>query len=324
VFRRKGPAGSERGAFRRFAERLGLSAAHAMRLVHLGMGMEEYATLGERVRDGFIPVESGATLGEVVSEKGVVRPGDQWLEWAETLSTYALRQLFYERRDEARTGQSVYSVTAYLTPDGMADLRRCRALVSRRAHELATMGQTVAVIAHDWRQEHDPLLQTPGKRRLPPTDTIPDSRYVPAEVDREVRARSDDGCRGPFCDNDVWVQRSHRKAHAKGGNREASNLDLLCDACHKQYEAGLFRIDGPPGAPIFTTPDGKPLERRVGYRSGDDPAAAARYREALANYREAPSSRLSRDSGRGRGAPPDRDHGPPPPAAGPPGEIEPG
>src|SRR5689334_7856598 len=62
VYRREGPAGSERGAFRHLAERLGLSAAHAMRLVNLGIAIEKLPVLRVNVCDGVVPIETGATL----------------------------------------------------------------------------------------------------------------------------------------------------------------------------------------------------------------------------------------------------------------------
>lgn len=312
VYRRRGREALERGAFRRFGERVGLSAAHVMRLVHLGMALERFGGLDDLVRDGRVPVEAGGTMGEVVKESGVLREGDRWLEWAQTMSTQELRSLYLRRRDEARSGEAVYTVVGHLNPVEKDDLDRCRVLVSRSGKQVASIGRTMGVLASDWRRLHDPLLRPEGKRRVPPTRGVP-GRYVPRDVDRQVRARSGDRCQGPFCDNAIWLQRSHRRAHAKGGDREADNLDLLCDACHKQYEAGLFRITGEPGSPVFLTPDGRPLHRRIPYRAGRDPEAARRLDEALAN------AARRRPEGTRQGAPPrrrrarstDRDHAPP-------------
>src|SRR5439155_10575631 len=139
---------------------------------------------------------------------------------------------------------------------------RARELASRTAHEVLTMGQTLGVVVGDWLDDNDPLRGTPGKRRLADTSTIPGSRYVPAEVDREVRARSGDRCVVPLCDQRIWVHRSHRVPHAEGGSREAGQLDLLCDYHHVLYERGDICITGPAEAPVITSRDGRPLDER--------------------------------------------------------------
>src|SRR5262245_5546939 len=109
LYQREGPAGSEKGAFRRLAELVGLSAAAAMRLVHLAIALQKFAPLEDLVRTGRVPVDSAATLGEAVSEPGLVRPEEPWLEWAQTTSSWELRRLFLRRRDVARSGGSVYT-----------------------------------------------------------------------------------------------------------------------------------------------------------------------------------------------------------------------
>jgi hypothetical protein len=179
--------------------------------------------------------------------------------------------LFARRRDEARAGESVTPVTAYVTERVLDDLERARTLISRKAHAPLTMGQTLAIIVDDWLARHDPLRTTPGARRLPDTTVLPDRRYVPAEVDREVRARSGDRCMVPFCDSGTWVHRSHRVAHRDGGNREAAGLDLLCDYHHRLYEGGLMRIEGPADAPVFTDQNGRAIDGRIPSLGSDGP-----------------------------------------------------
>ena len=97
---------------------------------------------------------------------------------------------------------------------------------------------------------------------MPDTGGVPESRYVPAEVDRAVRARSDDRCVVPFCDATNWVQRSHRVPHRSGGSREAEQLDLLCDYHHHLYETGAILITGPADAPIITDAYGRNIDER--------------------------------------------------------------
>src|SRR5204862_2248683 len=94
------------------------------------------------------------------------------------------------------------------------------------------------------------------------------SRYVPAEADRRVRARSDDCCIVSMCGQAMWVQRSHRTPHRLGGSREATNLDLLCDYHHFLYETGSMYIAGPADAPVFTDRYGTALSERTAYDWG--------------------------------------------------------
>jgi hypothetical protein len=244
------------------------------------------------------------------------------------MSTRQLHRDYVQRRDEKTAGEAVYTVIAHLTPAAVDDLARCRVLVSRSLKRAASNGQTIAVIAQEYRRRHDVLLASPGKRRVPPTSGVA-GRYVPAEVDREVRARSGDGCGFPLCDNEIWVDRAHHAPHRKGGDREAANLVLLCKRHHKLFDFGRFRIRGTPEHPLFFTPDGRPIDGRTPHLVGDDPLAAAREGEAVAKLLEKAPQRPAAPpddpepptppkAGRARSSPRERDHGPPPRAASPP------
>jgi len=245
-----------------FAEMNGLSAYEARELVELGRAVAATPTLEVEVSSGTIPVASAAVLGQIAAEPEIVRPDDRWVEWAKSKSTRDFRRLFSRRRDEARAGESVTMLTAYVTTAVRENLDRACALTSRRAHEPHTLGQTLGVVVGDWLDTHDPLRAKPGTRRLPSTSEIPGSRYVPAEVDRQLRARSLDRCSVPLCTSERWLHRSHRVPHRDGGDREAEQLDLLCDYHHRLYEAGLLRIEGPAAAPTFTDAIGNRIDER--------------------------------------------------------------
>lgn len=287
-----------------FAEMNGMAAYEARELVNLGHALEATGPIDgglveARVTTGAIPVASAAVLGEVSAapEPDFVRSDDRWIEWAETKSTRDFRRLFARRRDEVRSGESVTPVTAYVTARVLDDLERARTLVSRKAHAPLTMGQTLGIIVDDWLADHDPLRTTPGTRRLPDTSMLPGERYVPAEVDREVRARSEDRCMVPLCDSGTWVHRSHRVAHRDGGSREAAQLDLLCDYHHRLYEGGSLRIEGPADAPIFTDANGRRIDERMPFVvDGLPPAAGSGTPEASAADRHPPNGEPSSNS----------------------------
>jgi hypothetical protein len=202
-----------------FGEMNGLSGWEVRELERLAQALEADPSLEADIVRGTIPVGSAAVLGQVSEWPAQAREADPWRAWAETLTTRELRRRFHRRRDELRTGEGVIEVTLYVTRKIRAAMDRARELASRRVHVPLTLGQTMGIVLEEWLATRDPLEQEPGTRRLPDTSGIPGSRYVPAEVDREVRARSDDRCRVPFCDHAFWVHRSHRVPHRDGSGR---------------------------------------------------------------------------------------------------------
>lgn len=289
-----------------FAELNGMSAYEAREMARLARALTTTPSLATEVEQGTIPVASAAILGAVADEPEMVHPEDRWVEWARSKSTRDFRRLFARRRDESRAGEVVAPMTAYVTRPVRENVERACALASRRAHEPLTLGQTIGVVFGEWLDDNDPLRGKPGVRRLPDTAQLPGSRYVPAEVDRQVRARSDDRCIVPLCTAEYWVQRSHRVPHREGGSREAEQLDLLCDYHHRLYEAGLLRIEGPPSEPVFSDARGNRIDERHPFagRAGlDDGAADLATRRAMA--RDSLAANRPPAEGPGRGVEPD-------------------
>jgi hypothetical protein len=248
-----------------FGERNCMSAHQARALLDVGRALDALPGLLDDVLSGAIPLGSAAILGEITRCCEALRVERDWYGLARDMSANELRRLYMRRRAEMRAGEPVEEVAAYVTHRVHDDLHRARDLVSRRMHEVVTMGEALGVVAGEWLDDHDPLRGKEGTRRLPDTSTIPDPRFVPAEVDREVRRRNDDRCIVPFCDNRIWVEMSHRIAHAVGGSREARNIDQICDGHHDLFGAGLLRITGPPDAPHFTDRHGRSLHERWRY-----------------------------------------------------------
>ncbi len=260
------------------------------------------AAIESEVASGTIPVASAAVLGEVIrfemnaqreiaraAEKAgkpappavVVQLDPEWLELARVKSTRDFRRHYLRRIDEWKGGGPTTRLLAYVTNSIREDLARARVLASRKAQNALSMGQVLGLVVGEWLDKHDPMRKDPGTRRLPDTATIPGSRYVPAEVDRHVRARSDDECIVPFCDADMWLHRSHRVAHRDGGSREAHQLDLLCPYHHFLYETGCILITGPADAPIVTDYLGRPIDRRRTWLvRSDDPMWASLWKKA--------------------------------------------
>jgi hypothetical protein len=168
------------------------------------------------------------------------------------------------------------------------DFGRARTIASRKAGYHLTRGATFEVVVDDYLDRYDPDRVKPGSRKVPPTEGVP-GRYVPADVRREVRSRRSEGsaspsraapavgpersvareltrerCQVPLCENYVYLELAHVVAHARGGDREANNLVLLCHEHHRMLDAGLMRMVGPADAPRFLDRDGNEIGQRFG------------------------------------------------------------
>jgi hypothetical protein len=148
---------------------------------------------------------------------------------------------------------------ALLTENEHARFETARRLASRSAQQVLTAGQTITAMMDVYLAGRDPLRRRSAPRRMPHTATLPNSRRVPAAVDRAVRARSEDKCAIKSCRNGIFVHRSHRTPHREGGTREEDNLDLLCARHHALFEQGMIRLSGPPEARVFTDASGNVL-----------------------------------------------------------------
>jgi hypothetical protein len=250
-----------------FAERRGVSAAEALRLRDVGRALASHPELGAEVRSGALPFDSAAVCGEALRLPPAVRGSLDWLALARAEPTRDLRRRLQRRREEAKVGTPVEPVTVYVPSSTRDDFDRARALLSRRTREALSLGQTLRLVLKEWLGRFDPLRRKPGTRRVPDTSQ-PGSRYVPAEVNRQVRMRSHDKCHVRFCPNRIFVERSHRRAFALGIGQEEWNLDLLCRLHHRMYELGLLRISGPPSRPVFTDQRGRDLAVRSALPSG--------------------------------------------------------
>ena len=273
------------------------------------------AYIEQAVAAGTIPVASAAILGEVLRTQADTQAESQaaagpdapeappphldpgWIEFALSKSTREFHRNYLRRRDEWRGGHLTSVFHAYITHPVRDDLARARTLASRKAKKALSMGQALGVVVSEWLAENDPLRKIPGTRRVPDTATIPGSRYIPAEVDRHVRARTGDECIVPFCDASMWLHRSHRIPHRDGGSREAEQLDLLCPYHHFLYETDCIQISGPADAPIVTDGVGRPIDQRRAWLIRSDEPVWAELRAAENRSPPSSSSRVSPPKG---------------------------
>jgi len=71
------------------------------------------------------------------------------------------------------------------------------------------------------------------------------SRYIPAAVQREVKARDGDQCTfcspdGQRCSEKYRLEIDHIRPYALGGTNEAENLRLVCRAHNSLYAERVF------------------------------------------------------------------------------------
>ena len=252
------------GGVETYAERRAVSADEALVLLGCATAIVAEPTVESHVREGRIPVAAAACVGEALSNSALQRPGDDWIGWAQTLSTRALRRLLRRRKEEARAqGEPVVPLTLLVTTKVRDDFDRARTVASRKASKALTSGETLGVIASFYLDACDPARVEPAARRMGSTDDIP-GRSIPVEERRKIHARQGERCAVPFCGREIFLQVAHVIPHAYRGNREASNLLLLCGQHHQAFDEGLIRLVGTAEKPEFVDAQGRSLGRRLG------------------------------------------------------------
>jgi hypothetical protein len=76
--------------------------------------------------------------------------------------------------------------------------------------------------------------------------TEPERAYqdIPPSVARLVWRRDGGRCRVPGCRSSRGLELHHLVHRADGGTHEASNLALICSACHQSHHDGVLTISG--------------------------------------------------------------------------------
>jgi hypothetical protein len=258
-----------------FGERRGVAAWEARNQLSLGRAIRAVPAVEEEVRTGRITVPSGALLGQVLPYERLLRDGDDWIGWARSESTRALRRRVQRRKEELAQGsEELKAISLHVTERALEDFHRARKIASGKAREYLTEGQAFATVVDCYLDHNDEDRVKPGKRRMPHTSLV-NGRTIPAEVKREVASRSSNGarhgmkCAVPYCDNEIYVQHAHLTPHRLGGARESRDILRLCRQHHVLLDAGYLKFTGTADNPRFTDREGNDLSQRVG--GGPDP-----------------------------------------------------
>lgn len=267
-----------------FGERYGIAAERARVLAGAGRALLELPHLEARLRGGHLSLEAAAVVGSVVCRPELLEEDDDWVEWAERVPLKVLRRQVRRREEEARTGGApVVPVQVFVREDARDDFARAREIASAKAARALTEGETFETVVDHYLDTFDPDRVPAGTRRVPDTAMV-NGRYVPMAVRRELDARQGHRCAVPYCDHTIFLEKAHIVAHARGGDREADNLLLLCSWHHEELDAGWISMTGTATKPVFLDPQGRDLAKRftVGFhgsrgaerRAPPDPSAA--------------------------------------------------
>ena len=116
------------------------------------------------------------------------------------------------------------------------------------------------------------------------------SRIIPKAIERAVRARDNNCCTFPGCNNHRFLECHHVEHWANGGETDMDNLLLLCTKHHTLVHEGGFRIDRDFSDNwAFFRPDGIAVPE-VGYvsRMDEDPPAGGLLSVAESLVKEPP------------------------------------
>ena len=260
-----------------FGERYGIAAERARVLAGAGRALLELPHLEARLRGGHLSLEAAAVVGSVVCRPELLEEDDDWVEWAERVPLKVLRRQVRRREEEARTGGApVVPVQVFVREDARDDFARAREIASAKAARALTEGETFETVVDHYLDTFDPDRVPAGTRRVPDTAMV-NGRYVPMAVRRELDARQGHRCAVPYCDHTIFLEKAHIVAHARGGDREADNLLLLCSWHHEELDAGWISMTGTATKPVFLDPQGRDLARRftLGFHAPSGSASRA-------------------------------------------------
>jgi len=189
---------------------------------------------------------------------------------------------------EVAEGEPASVLVATMTCTGREKFERARVIACRKQNRILDEGKTVEVLSDHYLDSFDEERIEPAARRLPETSGT-EIRTVPAEVRREVKARSGGICEFPLCDHEIWTELDHDSPHCRGGSQEFGNLDDLCKLHHRLKHRGFVkkevREDGTVVWEVRTLGEAsrrngngriRPVRRRAEFGCGDrgrDPPA---------------------------------------------------
>lgn len=257
-----------------YARRLGHHGARAIVQARLGQAIRVRPDLAEQLRSRAIPIENAETVAAVVADPAT-REMEDWLRLAEHCELRALQDVVRLRREEARReGERLRTMPVLLTEDEIRKVRRVREIASHRARRRLSESQGIVVAIDEYLERRDPeqkarRAKSSGSKASPSDELVGDVvysegerlRYVPKEIEHQVRERARHCCEVPGCTSTTGLELCHRRPWSRGGTHHPRNLLLLCHRHHVMFDAGHIACLGfaASGRSIFRLPDGEIL-----------------------------------------------------------------
>jgi hypothetical protein len=245
-----------------WAERRKFAGQRARVLRELAAAMRLNPGFEEMVRRHEATIEGVAAVGSILHHPQVASHVDHWVERVKSETTRDVIEAVRKQAAELRVGQTTFTARFRLTHDDIVGFRRARKVACRKNGKTLSWDEAFRYLVQYFLKHEDPLWVKPGKRRMPDTTGAKKGDF-PAEVKREVEARTGGKCAIATCDNDIYTQRAHLCPRCKGGGFEAWCTCELCWPHHQDYDAGrLFNV-GTADKPIFVTEEGTVIGGRV-------------------------------------------------------------
>jgi hypothetical protein len=263
-----------------WAARRGFDPSQVAVLTKVGRVLLQFPLFEGEIRSGLATFERVAIASPVLLRPGKAEEVSDWIEPIRGLHPARLRARVKRALAEDALGKTGLTEVSVVVKDEVRErFDRCRELGSRLQGKSLTQGETFGCVVDFFLEAHDPQCVTPGTRRVPSTAQRLFDRYVPAEVEREIRQIAGDRCEVPFCVHHTFLALCHRTPHADGSPREVADLFLGCTAHHTLYDAGRLRMTGrdASGRAVFVDEHGREIgpPRPAGE---DGPAPGARDR----------------------------------------------
>jgi hypothetical protein len=184
-------------------------------------------------------------------EEGKIYQPQQKRELLETLKNKSRLQVerkFAEITPQRAKPDQVRAITPTTTElritVGNEFLDQIEQLKKLLAHQIpgASTQDVLKYLVQEKLEKIDPARQAPKKLTKPPNSIPPAGKYIPAQLEREVRADAHHRCQFTDsktlrrCNSTYATEIDHITPKALGGKTEKSNLRLLCRT-HNAYEA---------------------------------------------------------------------------------------
>jgi hypothetical protein len=285
----------ERGcaSFREYAETQGFGVVESADLTHMASAADQDARVEPYVLAGKIPLRSASALDRALRFEALRKqmhetipaspdmprwpdappeaPARDWVDLATRLPSERFRDEVVAAVHQALPVPPT-RITVWATEEDARLFRRARRLAMRIRRCYLTEGQALGVISKEFVERHDRRYRKVMRRRLrrgPSTRAGARTRYVPADVRREVVTRDQDTCRVGLCPNEAFLDLGHLYVpHAYGGPATVENLIRECHTHNDMQHHGWIEAVRIGDEPVFIDRHGYVVERE---RRPDEP-----------------------------------------------------